>query len=258
MKRDVSFNGVSRQFLDEIYGTSKGYVRLNVLWHDLVTEIPELLGGGLRILDAGGGDGRVSRRLVRQGNRVVLCDSSEDMLDEAKKWIGYDSVENSVDLVRSEIQELPARVGDQFDVVMCHAVLEWLARPEDCIAALSRLLKADGRLSLMFYNRNASILKRALAGEFLAAARESTEEPSPRGYKEGAIPLREQMVTRWLRKVGIEVISKAGIRIFHDHLPPSLKGESGLEELLELEKGLRKHEPFASLGQHIHLVCRPS
>ena len=88
----MSFNGVSRQFLDEIYGTSKGYIRLNVLWHDLVTEIPELLGGGLRILDAGGGDGRVSRKLVHQGNRIVLCDSSKDMLDEAKKWISHDSV----------------------------------------------------------------------------------------------------------------------------------------------------------------------
>jgi S-adenosylmethionine-dependent methyltransferase len=50
--------------------------------------------------------------------------------------------------------------GESFDVIICHAVLEWLADPQDALGRLSGLLKADGLLSLMFYNRNASLLKR--------------------------------------------------------------------------------------------------
>ena len=42
--------------------------------------------------------------------------------------------------------------------------------------------------------------------------------------------------------------------MFHDHLPSSVRDEN-LEDLLSVEKELRTREPFASLGQHIHLVC---
>ncbi len=50
--------------------------------------------------------------------------------------------------------------------------------------------------------------------------------------------------------------AKAGIRIFHDHLPSgTLEDQQELEDLLKVEKEMRGQEPFASLGQHLHLVC---
>jgi tRNA 5-carboxymethoxyuridine methyltransferase len=38
-----------------------------------------------------------------------------------------------------------------FDVVCCHAVLEWLADPEEDVEHLARFLRPEGRLWLMFY-----------------------------------------------------------------------------------------------------------
>jgi hypothetical protein len=51
----------------------------------------------------------------------------------------------------------------------------------------------------------------------------------------------------------MRVISKAGIRMFHDHIAEKNK-KGKLEQFLELEKTLRKREPFASLAQHIHII----
>ena len=85
----------------------------------------------------------------------------------------------------------------------------------------------------MFYNRNAAVLKRALAGEFAAALAGERHGFPPRGWGEGAVPLA----------------------IFHDHLPDAVRTGEWLQDLLPLEMALRTHEPFASLAQHIHLVC---
>ena len=69
------------------------------------------------------------------------------------------------------------------------------------------------------------------------------------------MPLAEEIVRGWLDELGLRARSKAGIRIFHDHLPDAARDRERLDDLLEIEGALRRHEPFASLGQHIHLVC---
>ncbi len=59
----------------------------------------------------------------------------------------------------------------------------------------------------------------------------------------------------WVADSGMSARSKSGIRMFHDHLPEEARNGDRLDDLLRLEKALRKTEPFASLGQHVHLVC---
>ena len=43
-------------------------------------------------------------------------------------------VADAVRLVRSSIQELDGTLGERFDVVACHAALEWLADPRAVVA----------------------------------------------------------------------------------------------------------------------------
>jgi len=72
--------------------------------------------------------------------------------------------------VCSSIQDLAEELdGERFDVVCCHAVLEWLADPEGAVGHLADFLGPEGRLSLMFYNRNAALLKRAQEGDLALA-----------------------------------------------------------------------------------------
>jgi S-adenosylmethionine-dependent methyltransferase len=255
MTSDVSFDGIADAFEMEIYGSSKGDIRLSVLWEDMLANMPRLADGGLRVLDAGGGAGHVTTRLAALGNKVVLADPSREMLDRAQTAIDNADLSSQVSVVHAPIQHLGSLLDQRFDVIVCHAVLEWLADPHGALDELVSLLELDGELSLLFYNRNARLLKLILAGAFEDALREHDPEPSPRGSQRGAVPLAEEAVRAWMTELGLGVRSKAAIRIFHDHLTPDMRSPERLGELLSVEKALRSQEPFASLGQHIHLVC---
>ncbi len=161
--------------------------------------------------------------------------------------------------MHASIQELRAALdGECFDVITCHAVLEWLADPKDAVGKLVALLKPNGYLSLMFYNRNAALMKTVLSGRFAAALHERDADPTRQGWGEGATPFDADTVAGWILQLGLRVSSKAGIRIFHDHVHDESLIEEHLDELLEVEKALRQVEPFASLGQHVHLIAQRS
>ncbi|CAA9411046.1 MAG: hypothetical protein AVDCRST_MAG03-1867 [uncultured Rubrobacteraceae bacterium] len=245
---DVNFDGRATGFEVEIYGSSKGHIRMRVLWDDLLTEVPGISRGGLSILDAGGGAGHLSLLMAERDNRVLLCDPSREMLNMAEESVRDAGLEDLVITRHSTIQDLDEPEAG-FDVITCHAVLEWLGDPEATLKHLVRYLRTDGLMSLMFYNQNAAVLKRALRGHFAEALKE------PDTNSQGCTPLSEETVRTWLADLGMSIRSKSGIRMFHDHLPEEARNGDRLEDLLRLEKALRKQEPFASLGQHVHLIC---
>jgi S-adenosylmethionine-dependent methyltransferase len=249
---DTVFTGaIAEEFDREIYGTTKGEVRLHVLWEDLLAEVPALQAGGLRVIDVGAGAGQLARRVAELGHEVTLCEPSPDMLAKARALMDEARLSGKVHFVQASAQDARARVEGDFDLVLCHAVLEWVARPRDAVAATVPLMTPDGYLSLMFYNRNAAILKRVLRGDFTGALADS-----PEASPTGPAPLDPARVRGWLARAGLRVQSKSGIRIFHDHLPDSLRAGESLDALLQVETAFRKREPFASLAQHIHYVCR--
>ena len=254
----INFDGIAERFDAAIYGTSKGYIRLGVLWDDLVQAVPEIRTDKLSILDVGGGIGQISMRLSKLGHRVVLADPSEEMLRKAQGVISREGL-NNVEVVHSSAQTLAQHVTESFDLVMCHAVLEWVDSPGEVIEAVSAFVKPTGALSLMFYNQNAAVFKTILRSDFetfssVEAAREA-EKSSPRdaGTFSGARALTTETVTRLIQKHGLKVAHRAGIRIFHDHIAEL--SEDQLPALLRLEQNYRHTEPFASLAQHVHLVC---
>jgi S-adenosylmethionine-dependent methyltransferase len=251
MKSDVIFDTVANQFEQSVYGSSKGFIRWNVLWEDLVTELPQLRQGGLSILDAGGGAGRMTLALAKLGHHVTLVEPAKEMLEKAKQLIQTEQISPRVIFVNQPLQDFTTE--QPFNVILNHAVLEWLAEPKVALGHLTKQLKPGGYLSLMFHNRNAALFKNVLAGDLsLEFLREESYSSS---WQEQTRPLYPETVIAWLDEFGIKVQSKAGIRIFHDFVAEKDR-EGKLGELLELEKTLRKREPFASLAQHIHLVAQ--
>ena len=259
---DVYFDGIAENFNTAVYGTSKGYIRLGVLWEDLREAVPDVQTGKLTVLDVGGGMGQITTRLARLGHSVVLADPSQDMLDRERDVIERDRLEEHVTTICSSVQDLAQHISGSFDLVMCHAVLEWVASPDEFIRGLSAFVGPKSKLSLMFYNQNAAVLKTVFRGDFETFGNVETAQkaesslPTNDGTNafSGARGLTTAGVTQLLNKHGLDVVSKAGIRVFHDHISDALKRDR-LPALLELEKNYRKVEPFASLAQHIHLVC---
>ncbi len=250
MRSDVHFTTIAKAFEQDIYGSSKGYIRWNVLWNNLLTELPQLGQGNLTLLDAGGGAGRMTIALAKLGHQVTLCEPSENMLEQARTSATSENL-NGIIFVNTSLQDFTA--PEPFDVVLNHAVLEWLAEPKAALGHLVKQLKPNGYLSLMFYNRNAVLLKDILKGDFSLESLQ--EERLQSGWNEHSKPLFPDTVQAWLNELGMHVKSKAGIRIFHDHITEE-KRAGKLEQLLAVEQTLQKQEPFASLAQHIHLICQ--
>jgi S-adenosylmethionine-dependent methyltransferase len=254
VKSDVYFDTIANQFEQDVYGSSKGFIRRNVLWEDLLTELPHLKEGGLSILDAGGGAGRMTLALAKIGHNVTLVEPAKEMLEKAHQLIASEKLSGSVTFVNKSLQDFTSK--QPFDVVLNHAVLEWLVNPKEALEQLVKHLKPDGYLSLMFYNRNTALFKHILAGNFSEILL-NDQNSFVGSWNEACKPLYPETVISWLEDFGIELKSKSGIRIFHDFIAEKDK-EGKLEELLVLEKATRKREPFASLAQHVHVVAQKS
>jgi ubiquinone/menaquinone biosynthesis C-methylase UbiE len=121
------------------------------LGHNAVTPLRErivrdMLGEfrGLRVLDAGCGDGSVSRSFLAH-NHVTFLDVSASMLDEAVKAIPLKYISHA-DFVHAGLLEATFRT--QFDVVVCLGVLAYIEDTERAIARLGGVLAPGGRCIL--------------------------------------------------------------------------------------------------------------
>lgn len=263
---DRNFDDLAQRFRRNVYDRLKGDIRLAVLRRDLAESIPELAslardgvadGCGkelLHILDAGGGQGQFSLMLARLGHRVDLCDISANMLALAEENVAAAGVAPRVAFHHASIQAFCAGHPSQFDLVLCHAVLEWVVEPEILIDQLLLALKPGGYLSLTFYNVNGMVMKNLLRTNF-----KKVLEEDYRGYR-GSLtptnPLNPEQVYGWLAERGLPLLCHSGIRCFHDYILDPAQRTADPAAQLDLELRLSRQEPFRSLGRYIHILIR--
>lgn len=260
--QDRNFDGLADRFKRNIYGGLKGDIRIAVLERDLSTTIFNLDSRPLRILDAGGGQGQFSINLAQQGHHITLCDISSDMLNLAAEEVNRLGLENNVTILHESIQSITQRVNDPndplapFDLVLCHAVMEWVIDPLLLLSNLSSLTIAGGYLSLTFYNQNSVMMKNILRGNISRALQQ--DQAGYPGSLTPTQPLAPEQVYAWFETLPFELISKSGIRCFHDYILDPVARQHSPEELLALELQHSQIEPFRSLARYIHLVGKKS
>jgi len=257
---DRNFDDLAHRFKRNVYDRLKGEIRLAVLSRDLAEHVPALAvqaginATPLNILDAGGGQGQFSLGLAEQGHQVEICDISANMLALARDQVGERALESRVTLIHNEIRKHCATRAEAFDLVLCHAVLEWVAEPQTLLASLIAALKPGGYLSLTFYNVNGIIMKNLLRTNFAKVLKEDYQ--GFRGSLTPTWPRDTEEVLGWLTAPGLSLCCHSGIRCFHDYLlDPDTRTQSP-EQQLTLELKLSRQEPFRSLGRYIHLLYR--
>ena len=112
-----------------------------------------------RLLDAGGGTGRVSLPLRPQVGEVVVSDLSGEMLRNARKKAGLDGV-------RARTEQLPFPDG-AFERIIVIDALHHFARREEALAELVRVLKPTGRMLIEEPDLNLPIVKLVAVAEKL-------------------------------------------------------------------------------------------
>ncbi|WP_145004505.1 methyltransferase domain-containing protein [Pseudomonas oryzihabitans] len=244
---DTFFDDRATRFAANIYGGTKGAIRLAVLQADLNEVLPPR---PLRVLDIGAGLGHMSLWLAQQGHAVTLAEPSAPMLAGAQEAFAAAGVQ--ADWLALSWQELPA-FAEPFDLVLCHAVLEWLDTPTAILPTLRRCLAPDGWLSLAFYNRDALIYRNLLKGHF-RKLRRGHYAGEGRGLTPQQ-PLDPREVEGWLAPHW-QVQARSGVRVFHDYMPPDFQARADGEELVAMELAHRRHPAFAGLGRYLHWLCR--
>ena len=208
---DRHFDQLATRFAEKIYGGAKGAIRLAVLQADLAEALPDR---PLRVLDIGGGLGHMSLWLAERGHQVTFTEPAEPMLEGARQR--FAEAGQSATFIQAPWQELLGQLTEPYDLVICHAVLEWLAEPHAILPVLHQLTSPGGWLSLAFYNRDALIYRNLLKGHFkkmrkntMAGEKQSLTPQQPLDPRE----LATQLEGLW------QVETQSGIRVFHDYMP---------------------------------------
>jgi S-adenosylmethionine-dependent methyltransferase len=142
----------------------------------------------LDVVDVGAGTGGYAVRVAALGHRVTVVDPSPDALTAAN----WRATELGVTLtaIQGEAADLPGIVGeDAADLVVCHNVLEYVEDPAAAMAAIARVLRPGGTVSVLAANVVGTILQRALAGRYDEARRMlGADAAGPTGQAAAAAP----------------------------------------------------------------------
>ncbi|VFQ44482.1 methyltransferase domain-containing protein [Desulfoluna butyratoxydans] len=255
-REDRNFDDLADRFAKNIYGTTKGRIRLALLTEDLQENLPGLYEGDrpLEILDAGCGMAQMGCELAAKGHRVHFCDLSERMLDLAGTMASEAGVTERCSFHHGPFQAFINGKKGAFDVILFHAVLEWLVEPRASLETLVGSLAPGGSLSLMFYNVNCLIHRNAILGNF-----RKVMSGEFGGFSRSFTPLHPldpSEVETWVAGMGLTVLRKTGVRVFTEYMRKDVLKDRSYEDTLEVERAHCRKEPFASMGRYVHLLCR--
>ena len=126
----------------------------------------------LYALDVGCGTGAAAVRLARLGIHVTQLDSSQAMLEIARRTAEEAGVTNGVTLRHGDAAQLTDLFGAaSFDVVLCHNILEYVDDPVLVLRGAARALRdTSAILSIVVRNQAGEVFKAAIQAGDLATA----------------------------------------------------------------------------------------
>ena len=259
LERDVNFDTLAAKFQKKVYGGLKGKIRLAVLNKDLAEFSPRSMapakGEPLKILDAGCGAAPFSLNFLEYGHDLVLCDISEKMLDLARGRARNVCDAMGVPMppfLHGPIQELDLPTG--FDLILCHAVVEWVVDPRVMIRHLLDRLAPGGIFSLTFYNFHGMVFKNLLRGNYKKILKK--EYHGWPGSLTPAHPRKLDEVMGWVENMPLSLVGHSGMRVFHDYNLDMARRDDHPDTVVDLELEFSRKEPYRSMGRYQHLVFK--
>ncbi|MGH3493230.1 MAG: class I SAM-dependent methyltransferase [Sciscionella sp.] len=261
MVDEDTWAGLADHFVHEAYTSVKGYVRTYVLHQQLLEHLPP---PPAPVLDVGGGAGHQCFPLAEAGYDVTLLDSSPAMLDKARARLQRlpGEVQQRVTLAQADGERAEQAVdGRRFAAVLCHGVLGYSQRSEPLIDQLCRCVAADGMVSIMTGNANASAVRPALQRRWddALASFDAKTEIGVLGVPGRADTVEE--LGELMRSRGVEPVRWYGVWLFVDwlefsgaELDPGDTAQLAATAAVELEASRR--DPYRQLSRVFHLVGR--
>ncbi|PKZ68372.1 SAM-dependent methyltransferase [Moraxella osloensis] len=257
MNQDRNFDDISAHFEKKIYGGLKGQIRLAVLRHDIfgwVKSWQQTHNRPLRVLDVGAGLAQISIELAKDGHDVTINDISANMLEIAKQNAG--EAAQNITWHTCPYQQLDDKLTGKYDLILCHAVLEWLAEPKLIMDFFDRWLVDDraekGLLSLCFYNPASFVYRNLVMGNFNLL--HNKDFKADNGSLTPNHPVAKDEVLAWINDHYYQILHTSGLRVFHDYSPLKRGGHTNPQAVIEMEVAYSGQDPYKWLGRYLHFL----
>ena len=263
VRTDRSFDAIADHFEKKVYGGLKGDIRLAVLRRDLFeycAQTSHKLGRPLRILDVGAGLAQIAIELATQGHTLVINDISANMLEKAQERAALSTAKDeklNITWYVCPYQELEEKLADKkekFDLIMCHALLEWLAEPAAVMDFFDQQLSDNGALSLCFYNPASFDYRNLIMGNFNLLDNTEYKADNKKSLTPNH-PVAKEEAEAWLKAHEYQTLIASGLRVFHDYSPLKRGGHNDPEAVIRMELRYSQLDPYKWIGRYLHLLA---
>lgn len=179
-------------------------------WECLMKRIVWKQSGDIRdkkILDFGSGIG-VTANYLAEHNDVTAIELDEDSVRE--RW-----ADNQYTQIVGSTEELRKFANEAFDMIICHNVLEYAEDREDIVKEFARVLKYNGKISLVKHNRAGRVMQMVVLLNDFEHAHSLLDGDDGMAFKYGAIRYYEDSdIEKWCPE--LMITKKFGMGTFWD------------------------------------------
>ena len=241
--------------------TPEGQLRADLVFANLQDFLPPRQSReAMCALDVGCATGASAVRLARLGFHVTQLDSSQAMLDIARRTAEEAGVSNRVTLQQGDAAQLTKLFrAASFDVILCHNLLEYVDDPASVLRGAARALRdTSAILSVVVRNQAGEVFKAAIqAGDLAAAEAKLTAEWGIESLYGARVRLFTPTDLRaMLNAESMALLAERGVRVLADYLPPQISRSSDYARILKLEKKLGSRPEYVNVARYIHCLAR--
>ena len=220
------------------------------VWEKLAKEIIWQQIGELKgktILDFGSGTG-ITADYFAADNQVIAIEPSADMLAHQVNNISYRQIVGSTD----ELKKLPS---DSFNYILCHNVLEYAYDREIIVGEFYRLLKKNGKLSIVKHNRNGRVMQMVVLLNNFDEANNLLDGSNSQAQQFGTINYYDDSdISKWC--CGLILQQTYSLRTFWDlqQNQEIQKDEEWQKKMIDIEMRVSHNPDFQKIAFFHHLI----
>lgn len=202
---------------------------------------------GKRILDFGSGIG-VTADYLAGHNDVTAVEPCEDSLQE--RWM-----DNRYEQIIGSTEELRRFEDEAFDMIICHNVLEYAEDRADIVREFGRILRPDGRISIVKHNRAGRVMQMVVLLNDFEQAHSLLDGHDGMSVQYGAIRYYEDAdIEKWCP--GLSVTKTLGIRTFWDmQQNQEIHRDAGWQDrMIEIEMRVADMDEYKDIAFFHHLM----
>ena len=202
---------------------------------------------GKTILDFGSGAG-ITADHFSVDNQVTAIEPSADMFAQRINTNVYKQIVGSTE----KLKKLPS---NSFDYILCHNVLEYADDRETIVGEFYRLLKKNGKLSIVKHNRNGRVMQMVVLLNNFNEANNLLDGHNSNAQQFGTINYYDDSdISNWCD--GLVLQHTYGLRTFWDlqQNQEIQKDEYWQKKMIDIEMRVSQNPDFQKISFFHHLI----